>query len=83
MRRSGPPPPALDGPTLLRPREILHLGESAVAAIGQPDRSVAGWPPLGVHCSPQRGQLHHGNERARASLQMRPEWCVKRAAPAF
>jgi hypothetical protein len=48
MRRSGPSPPALDGPTLLRPREILHLGESAVAAIGQPDRSVAGWPPLGV-----------------------------------
>ena len=44
MRRSGPPPPALDGPTLLRPREILDLGESAVEAIREPDRGLVVGP---------------------------------------
>jgi hypothetical protein len=38
VRRSGPPPPS-GWPALLRPWEILDLGESAVEAIRQPDRS--------------------------------------------
>jgi hypothetical protein len=43
MRRSGPPP--LSGwPTLLRPREILDLGESAVEAIREPDRGLVVGP---------------------------------------